>query len=41
MYYFDAKFNEIGTIKAEDIPNRLTMKLPTNLSGPKPKILLN
>jgi hypothetical protein len=29
MYYFDAKFNEIGTIKAEDIPNRFTMKLPT------------
>ena len=29
MYYFDAKFNEIGTIKAEDIPMRFTKKFPT------------
>ena len=29
MYYFDAKYNEIGAMKAVDILNRLSMKFPT------------
>ncbi len=29
MYYFDAKYNERGAIKAVDIPKRFTMKFPT------------
>jgi len=29
MYYLDAKYNEIGAIKAVDIPNWFSMKFPT------------
>ena len=29
MYYYDAKYNEIGAIKAADITNRFIMKFPT------------
>jgi hypothetical protein len=29
MYYFDAKYNAIGAIKAVDIARRFSMKFPT------------